>query len=276
MGDQAKPSRGDEARLFEQFNDELIQSIGRSVHTTPEVIEDACGVAWAQFLAHQPDRTRNWKGWLFRTAQHEAWRLDRQQRETNGLVPAVAELGAVREPADPKDPHGDRLGLITSMEVLEQLPPRLRRIAFMRAAGFRYREIGAITGDSEVRVNQLVARANFRIYEVLGRMRERDQDLPPRVKRLRDLESAPPRWLKSEIGPAPRNQNHQVAFASRQLAWRRAALAIDDYRATSGSLVRDRGLGQPPSDPDARRAYDRARRAIDGFNATLTRSREIG
>jgi DNA-directed RNA polymerase specialized sigma24 family protein len=74
------------------------------VNTTPEVIEDACGVAWAQFMAHQPDRTRNWKGWLFRTAQHEAWRLDRQQRETNGVAPsgAAAELGAVREPRIPR------------------------------------------------------------------------------------------------------------------------------------------------------------------------------
>lgn len=81
MDDRAKPQQGDEARLFAQFNDELMQLVGRSVRTSPEVIEDACSIAWAQFLAHQPDRARPWKGWLFRTAQREAWRLGRQRYE---------------------------------------------------------------------------------------------------------------------------------------------------------------------------------------------------
>ncbi len=44
------------------------------------------------------------------------------------------------------------------------------------------------------------------------------------------------------------------------------------FDATGGKL------GQRPSDPDQRRAFDLARRAIDRFNAatTQTRTRELG
>ena len=127
-------------------------------------------------------------------------------------------------------------------------------------------------------MNQLVARANLGIYEVLGRMRDADRDLPPRARRLQELENSPPRWLTAEIGRPPRSHNRRVAYANRLLAWRRAALAIDDYRAITRFDTRGDGLGQRPPDPDQQRMYDLARRAIDGFNAarTPTNSRELG
>src|SRR4051794_37482455 len=72
-------ARGDEAELFEAYSHELIRAVaGAVIKTTPQVIEDACAFAWAQFIEHQPDRDRNWRGWLFRTAQREAWRLQRE------------------------------------------------------------------------------------------------------------------------------------------------------------------------------------------------------
>ena len=40
-GDQ-KPQLGDEARLFELYNHELMRRVGRAVRTSPEVVEDAC------------------------------------------------------------------------------------------------------------------------------------------------------------------------------------------------------------------------------------------
>jgi len=48
IDDRHKPQQGDEARLFAEFNNDLVRSVGRSVHTSPEVIEDACSIAWAQ------------------------------------------------------------------------------------------------------------------------------------------------------------------------------------------------------------------------------------
>src|SRR4051812_4461475 len=77
--DSHPQARGDEAELFRAFNDELVRSVAGSVRaSSPHVIEDACAFAWAKFLERQPDRDRNWKGWLFRVAQRESWRLDRE------------------------------------------------------------------------------------------------------------------------------------------------------------------------------------------------------
>src|SRR3954451_3783916 len=81
--DDSRPGpRGDEAALFREFNDELVRLVSHAVGTTAsQTIEDACSFAWAQFLQYQPDRELNWRGWLFRTAQREAWMLDAQARE---------------------------------------------------------------------------------------------------------------------------------------------------------------------------------------------------
>jgi hypothetical protein len=76
-------ARGDEAELFRAFNDELVRAVSHAVNrSTPQNIEDACAFAWAQFLEHQPDRDLNWQGWMFRTAQRQAWLLERHARET--------------------------------------------------------------------------------------------------------------------------------------------------------------------------------------------------
>ncbi len=81
------------------------------------------------------------EGWLFRTAQREAWRLDRQRYEALGLATGEQspERGVSWERADPIDRHDERLEFNFAVDVLEQLPPGLRRIAFMRAAGTPYR-----------------------------------------------------------------------------------------------------------------------------------------
>jgi DNA-directed RNA polymerase specialized sigma24 family protein len=73
------PAHGDEAQLYRDFNDDLMRSIARSVkHTRPDTVEDACSFAWAKFLQCQPSREDNWRGWLFRTAQYQAWAIERK------------------------------------------------------------------------------------------------------------------------------------------------------------------------------------------------------
>src|SRR3954454_22516725 len=88
MADQRTPvaPRGDEAELFRAHNQELMDTVALSVHTrSPVIVEDACSYAWAQFMYHQPDRNRNWHGWLFRAAQREAWRLEREVSQDRPL-----------------------------------------------------------------------------------------------------------------------------------------------------------------------------------------------
>jgi RNA polymerase sigma factor (sigma-70 family) len=274
MAPPYKPQQGDEAELFKLYNERLMRRVRATVSTTPQIVEDACALAWVQFLRYQPDRERGWRSWLFQTARREAWRLhgERYETRTVGSVKEAHAVRSLREPVDPRNRHDERLELLAAGEVLEQLPPRLRRIAFLRAAGLRYSEIGELTGDSPTRVNQLVTRANHRIHEILAA--ETSRTLPPRAQRLRDLEENPPAWLTAEIGQVPRSQDRRASIATRLLNWRRAALALDDYRKLTGFNAGDRGLGDRPIDPTAARAFDVARRAVDNLYAARSIARE--
>src|SRR5215211_1905688 len=133
MADMQKPQRGDETELFELYNDELMRRVARVVRTSHEIVEDACSIAWAQFLRHQPDRNREWRAWLFRTAQREAWHLDRERYEAKSLNADPDARAYASEPPDTRDRYHERDELEAAVEVLEQLPPRLRRMAFLRA-----------------------------------------------------------------------------------------------------------------------------------------------
>src|SRR5215208_4672606 len=132
MADEHKPQQGDEADLFRSYNDTLM-----------------------------------WRVWLFTTAERTPWVLDAQRREMNSINAEPGELVYAREPADRHDQFEERDDLEAAVDVLEQLPPRLRRIAFLRATGHRYSEIQEITGDSRTRVSQLIRRANEQIRAAL-------------------------------------------------------------------------------------------------------------
>src|SRR5262245_25060988 len=110
MADQdSRPAaHGDEAELFRSFNDELTRTLARSTRTSsPQVIEDACAFAWARFMEFQPDRERNWQGWLFRVAQYESWRLERQTSATSPIRTGEFEE-ATHLPRDERDQYAVR------------------------------------------------------------------------------------------------------------------------------------------------------------------------
>src|SRR5215212_3944993 len=103
MPDEHKPQQGDEADLFRSYNDTLMRRVRSAVRSSPEVVEDACAIAWAQFLRHQPDRNRAWRAGLFTTAERTAWILDAQRREMNSINAEPGELSHAREAADRHD-----------------------------------------------------------------------------------------------------------------------------------------------------------------------------
>ena len=276
MADEHKPQQGDEADLFELYNDELMRRLTRVVHTSPEVIEDACSIAWAHFLRCQPDRSREWRAWLFKTAQREAWTLDQRRREMRSLDADAGDRFRVDEPTDPHDPFRERDDLEAAVDVLEQLPPRLRRIAFLRATGHKYREIGEITGDSRTRISQLVRRANEHIREAVRELDASEVELPPRAERLRDFEASPPRWLVREIGRPPHGRGGRRGHATRLLDWRRAALAVDDYRQMTGFDSQVRALGLRPRDERFAQAFDSACHAVETVNRQRRCCQELG
>src|SRR3954447_7492843 len=160
MADQRTPvaPRGDEADLFRTFNPQLMREVARSVNVAgPAVVEDACSHAWAQFMHHQPERDRNWQGWLYRAAQREAWRLDRESREDRPLRTSEDERKTdFGQAIDPRDYQAISVGVDDALSIVQEVPPRLQRIAMLRALGLRYTEISEVTGDSPNRVAQLV------------------------------------------------------------------------------------------------------------------------
>ena len=76
--------------------------IRRTVRSSLETTDDACGFAWLQFLREQPDRDQNWRGWLYRVAQRDAWRLnalDWKERDHTSTWTASSSSSPIRTTA---------------------------------------------------------------------------------------------------------------------------------------------------------------------------------
>lgn len=72
--------RGDEADLFREYNRRFVRTVQSRTNAPREIVDDACGFAWQQFMRHQPDRDRNWRSRLLTTAEREACGCGRSRR----------------------------------------------------------------------------------------------------------------------------------------------------------------------------------------------------
>jgi hypothetical protein len=144
----------------------------------------------------------------------------------------------------------------------------------MQITGLKYTEIGERLGIGYTRVNALATEANAAIREARNRVAANRSPLPVRAERLRELEEHPPKWLTAAIGRPP----GKLVPAQVVLPWRRAALAIDDYRREHGAHLADDVLGERPTEPRAARSFDLAERAMsrarEAREATRRRSLE--
>jgi DNA-directed RNA polymerase specialized sigma24 family protein len=252
--------RGDEAELFLAFNDDLIRIVRSRVYAHPADIEDACAFAWVQFMRYQPDRDRRWQAWLIRTAKREAWRLNALRPELTFTYYGDPALGTIPEPEDPRDRLEERLEFQAALEELRKLPPRLQEVVLIRSQVSRHRDVAEIMGVNTARVGQLLQNVGVALQELAERRHEADRPVAsPRAARLRELQDHPPAWLVNTIGRIP--GRHKSA-SNVVLAWRRAALALDDYRHLTGWNSRTEGLGPEPAEPAAYRAHQRAFRAL--------------
>jgi RNA polymerase sigma factor (sigma-70 family) len=249
---------GDEEDLFNSFNRALVRIVQRHTNTSRDVVDDACAFAWQQFLQHQPDRDRNWRAWLVKTAEREAWRLDGIDRNHASL--SIDDLDWVA-PAEWDVPDRDRaairMRLRDALEAFSRLPERRREIKALQITGFSYEEIAEMRGLTYTRVNHILAEANATLREQQARGAV-TVDGSPRARRLNELEQDPPRWLRRAIGRLPSITNERQAV----LAWRRAALTIDDYRRVYGRGLGDEPIGDRPTELEAARAFDVARASI--------------
>jgi RNA polymerase sigma factor (sigma-70 family) len=247
------------------------------VRSSSDVVDDACAFAWVQFLRYQPDRDRNWRKWLIRTAEREAWRLHRADADHGSLSRTDRDGDDVGpqevDQADPRDLVAIRMRLRDALRALAKVPERRRLVKALHVTGFNYQEIAEMRGLSFTRVNQLLGEANRVLRDEQSRVEVASVIAQsPRAARLDQLERDTPRWLKAAIGPRPKSRYNNPAL----LAWRRAALAIDDYRRRYGRGLDDEPLGSRPADREAARAFDLAAASIERVRAVRNPSRRHG
>ncbi len=127
MAERSEPPsvRGDEAELFERYQERLLASVVRS-DADLATAQDACAMTWVQLLRLQPARDQTLWPWLVRTAAWAAWH--QQQIGRDDVV--LSDLEGV---ADQRDLAQERVDLDEALSVLSALPPRLRR-SRLRAA----------------------------------------------------------------------------------------------------------------------------------------------
>jgi RNA polymerase sigma factor (sigma-70 family) len=167
MASNGRPALcGDEQELFRSLSGRLLRSVGRAVSAPEAIVEEACAFAWQRLIECQPERSERIFAWLRKVAIHEAWRMARRERVAVRLdEPAAADGGfEVHEVvADERASLEARLDALEALELVGRLPARKRRLFGLQIAGFSYREISELTGDSLRTVDRQLRRAHGRV-----------------------------------------------------------------------------------------------------------------
>jgi DNA-directed RNA polymerase specialized sigma24 family protein len=153
---------GDEHRLYITHANRLRRIVGRTVNTSDANVDDACSFAWLQLLTHRV-RQESVLGWLVTVAVREAWRLDRLDRQAQSADDELEMLPAADDCVEL------RLLLGETLEELEGIHPRRRRMLLLHAVGFTSKEIAASERVSHARATQLIYSARLQLRKRTGR-----------------------------------------------------------------------------------------------------------
>src|ERR671915_323532 len=155
-----RPARGEidaaALRLLSRHGAQVLAT-ARRYATTPEDAEDAYQRGIEILLTKAPStREEELVPWLKTVVKHEAWAL-RRQRERHSPVTDDGELRDRPAPAAVTHEQAERLErLRQGAEALGHLKPHEIRALLLKAQGFSYREICAMTGWSYTKVNRLL------------------------------------------------------------------------------------------------------------------------
>ena len=155
-----RPARGeiDEAalRLLARHGGQILATARRHA-VTPEDAEDAYQRGIEILLTKAPSTSDDELiPWLKTVVKHEAWAL-RRQRERHSPVTDDGELRDRPAPTAVTHEQAERLErLRLGAEALGHLKPHEVRALRLKAEGFSYREICAMTGWSYTKVNRLL------------------------------------------------------------------------------------------------------------------------
>ena len=127
--------------------------------------------------------------------------------------------------------------------------------------GISHPEIVEATGFTPRRLQKLITQANYLMDEHVADRRHAEKPSSPRAERLYRLERETPAWLVAEIGPPVRPTVRRGGTEARR-DWRRAALALDDYRSAIGPKRFGTERLAPPADRSLRHVYAAALFAV--------------
>jgi RNA polymerase sigma factor (sigma-70 family) len=167
----AQPARrGDEDALYRRHHHTLQRAVASAVRASPELIEDACQMAWMTLLRTQPERTAIF-AWLRRVAIHESYRLSTLERRTthfdHSTDEAAVALGLIADPEALDSTCEAR----EALRALSALPERQRRDLTLHVAGYTYNEIALLTGGrTYTNVDKTIGKARARVR--LARLRQ--------------------------------------------------------------------------------------------------------
>ncbi len=128
------------------------------------LVEDACGFAWEQLFACQPEGQETLFGWLRTVAVREAWRLSSLERRPAHWEQLRVDGDSSLEGIEDRGRSLDRqVEARWALEQVGELPPRQRRLFALQLAGLSYREVAALTGDSVRTVDRQLRRAHAEV-----------------------------------------------------------------------------------------------------------------
>ncbi|HET9718931.1 MAG TPA: sigma-70 family RNA polymerase sigma factor [Solirubrobacteraceae bacterium] len=134
--------------------------VAHNIRAPQALIEDACQIAWSQWVTHRDRVSPNSVlAWLATTAIREALRLIRQESRHVPLAEGLEAGGRVINlPIRAPGPE-QLVEFREQLAEVRRLPVRQQRALLMQGFGYDYREIAAQTGATRRTVERNLLRA---------------------------------------------------------------------------------------------------------------------
>ncbi|HLH64635.1 MAG TPA: sigma-70 family RNA polymerase sigma factor [Solirubrobacteraceae bacterium] len=154
----------DVAELYASRATWMRRRLRRATGAPEPLIEDACQSAWIRLL--EPGR-RVEPGavlsWLVRTAEREAWRLNRLDGRDLSLEALLDEAGDEAHPQARAESPEHLVVQRARLSEISRLPERQRRLLWLSGLGLSYEEIACVSGCTVRTVERQLHRARRRL-----------------------------------------------------------------------------------------------------------------
>lgn len=155
------------AQLFVEVRDDVYRYLVTLGLTTEQAQESTQEVFLRLFTARvKSERIDNPRGWVFRVAHNIAARLRTRERIYQPLVCDIEQT--LPDPqTNPELVIIEREQMLRFQEAVENLSPQQQQCLYLRAEGFRYKEIATIMEISDSSVGEFLRRAINRLKKAL-------------------------------------------------------------------------------------------------------------